>query len=212
MCKAPWCDLEACVLLCVGGLIVVNPAKAIFGKAILSMSWPQVAARGVGFDSGKPRDKLFLGKLFHPCLGHKWRKGGWGSGSQLGSGRDGWGWRVKDLCELCYVWGLIVENQRKAIFEKAIPSMSWPQVVARGWGFGVRGLTLQNEEQSYFRESYSIHVLATSGGKWVGVGLTTGLQGRWVGWADEKPYVQLMCNSTWCDLEACVRLGDLVRL
>ena len=84
-----------------------------------------------------------------------------------------------------------------------------------GKGVGVRGagvLTLQNEEQSYFRESYSIHVLATSGGKWVGVGLTTGLQGRWVGWADEKPYVQLMCNSTWCDLEACVRLGDLVRL
>ena len=99
------------------------------------MSWPQVAARGVGFDSGKPRDKLFLGKLFHPCLGHKWRKGGWGSGSQLGSGRDGWGWRVKALCELCYVWGLIVENPAK----------------------------------SYFRESYSIHVLATSGGKGVGV-------------------------------------------
>ena len=136
-----------------------------------------------GLNNGKPKVKIFLGKLFHPYVGYnKWWQGGGGRVWGLIMETQGEKLFLEKLFHPCLgykwwqggggrVWGLIMETQGKAIFRKAIPSMSWLQVVARACG----------------------------------VGLTNGLQGRWVGRR------VLLCHATWCDLEACVRLGATLK-
>ena len=54
----------------VWGLIVEDPRKTIH---VLAMG------RGMGLNNGKPKVKIFLGKLFHPYVGYnKWWQGGGG--------------------------------------------------------------------------------------------------------------------------------------